>query len=160
MFLLQRDHLKYLQLINSKVQMAKPALWRATTNIKQIAAFLSHISVWQAKTEQLLSFQLYLIFLRMKAPATDSLSDLRELLIRPPKRQKSRVTSNQYKAWTWETVFDCDLFYDESTNRLMIEAKTNFAEGTFTDPPESRSNSGCAGPLLACAVLVDSSAYY
>jgi hypothetical protein len=89
------------------------------------------------------------------ASETDSLSVPRQPLTKPPKRPKSRGPSNQYKAWICKIVLDCDLFYDESTDRLLIEEKTNLLKEHL----RTRLNHNQPRAVLACEVLVDSSAY-
>ena len=53
-----------------------------------------------------------------------SLSDP-ELPTARPKRPSKRGPSNQYCAWKCKHVLHCDLFYDESTDGLTLEEKTN-----------------------------------
>ena len=72
-----------------------------------------------------------------------------------PKRTKKRGPSNQYRAWTLKHVLECDLLYAESTDRLIIEQKTN----SLKEHLRNRLQLDQPRAVLACAVLVDSSAY-
>ena len=85
---------------------------------------------------------------------TGSLSDPKLPAARP-KRTKKRGPSNQYRAWTLKHVLECDLLYAESTDRLTIEEKTN----SLKEHLRTRLQLDQPRAVLACAALVDSSAY-
>ena len=72
-----------------------------------------------------------------------------------PKRPRKRGPRNEYRAWICKSVLDCDLFYAESTNGLTVEEKTNLLKEHL----RTRLNHNQPRAVLACAVLVDSSAY-
>ena len=78
-----------------------------------------------------------------------------ELPAARPKRPRRRGPSNQIRAWTCKTVLQCEPFYDESTDVLAVEERTNLLQ----DHLRNRLNHNLPRPVLACAVLVDSSVY-
>ena len=88
------------------------------------------------------------------ADETGSLSDPKLPAARP-KRTKKRGPSNQYRAWILKHVLECDLLYAESTDRLTIEEKTNLLKEHL----RNRLQLDQPRAVLACAALVDSSAY-
>ena len=88
------------------------------------------------------------------ADETGSLSDP-TLPAARPKRPKKRGPSNQYRAWIFKHVLECDLFYAESTHGLTVEEKTNLLKEHL----RNRLRLDQPRAVLACAVLLDSSAY-
>jgi hypothetical protein len=85
---------------------------------------------------------------------TGSLSDPKLSAARP-KHTKKRGPSNQYHAWILKHVLECDLLYAESTDRITIEEKTN----SLKEHLRNRLQLDQPRAVLACAALVDSSAY-
>jgi hypothetical protein len=76
-----------------------------------------------------------------------------ELPAAPPKRPSKRGPHNEYRAWICKTVLDRYLFYDKSTDQLLIEEKTNsLKEHLLTLLQHDLSSA-----VLACKFLVDSS---
>jgi hypothetical protein len=73
-----------------------------------------------------------------------------------PKCPNKRGPSNQYCAWKCKaTVIDCNLFYNESCNGLIAEEKIILLKEHLWN----RLQQDLPRAVLACAVLVDSSAY-
>jgi hypothetical protein len=71
----------------------------------------------------------------------------------PPKRPSKRGPHNEHRAWICKTLLDRYLFYDKSTDQLLIEEKTNSQlEHLLTLLQHDLSRA-----VLACKVLVDSS---
>ena len=99
---------------------------------------------------------MYLIFLRKKAPMKRDhylIQNCRSSTDRSV--LKKRGPSNQYRAWILKHVLECDLLYAESTDRLTIEEKTN----SLKEHLRTRLQLDQPRAVLACAALVDSSAY-
>ena len=71
-----------------------------------------------------------------------------------PKRPK-RGPRNEYRAWIFKTVVDCDLFLAESTVGLTVDGKTNLLKEHL----RTRLNHDQPRAVLACAALVDSGVY-
>ena len=72
-----------------------------------------------------------------------------------PKRPSKRGPRKEYRAWSCKTKIDCDLFYAESTHGLTVEEKTNLLKEHL----RNRLRIDQPRAVLACAVLLDSSAY-
>ena len=72
-----------------------------------------------------------------------------------PKHRSTKAPRNQYRAWIFKTVVDCDLFLAESTDGLTVEGKTNLLKEHL----RTRLNHDQPRAVLACAALVDSSVY-
>ncbi len=88
------------------------------------------------------------------ASDTGALSDP-ELPTARPKRPSKRGRRKEYRAWICKTVFDCNFFYDDSTNGLIVEEKQKLLKEHL----RTRLQHDLPRAVLACAVLVDSSAY-
>jgi hypothetical protein len=86
---------------------------------------------------------------------TGALSDP-ELPTARPKRPSKRGQRKEYRAWICKTVFDCDLFCNDSTDGLIVEEKTKLLKEHL----RTRLQHDLPRAVLACAVLVDSSAYF
>jgi hypothetical protein len=72
-----------------------------------------------------------------------------------PKHRSTKAPRNQYRAWIFKTVVDCDLFLAESTDGLTVDGKTNLLKEHL----RTRLNHDQPRAVLACAALVDSSVY-
>ena len=72
-----------------------------------------------------------------------------------PKRPSKRGPSNQYCAWKCKHVLHCDLFFDESTDGLTLEEKTNLLKEHLL----TRLQHDLPRAVLACAALVNSNVY-
>ena len=72
-----------------------------------------------------------------------------------PKRPSKRGPRKEYRAWTCKTKIDCDLFCDESTDRLIVEERTNLLKEHL----RTRLQHDLPRAVLACTALVDSSVY-
>jgi hypothetical protein len=72
---------------------------------------------------------MYLIFLRMKAPAKRAHYPMHHCLqlVRSAqaKGADASLRRKEYCAWKCKAVIDCNLFYNESCDGLIVEEKTN-----------------------------------
>jgi hypothetical protein len=85
---------------------------------------------------------------------TSALSDA-PLPAARPKRPSKRGPCKEYCAWKCKAVIDCDLFYNESCDGLIVEEKSKLLKEHL----RTRLQHDLPRAVLVCAVLVDSSSY-